>query len=753
MGKLKNRDATAAIKREEAFHKAIQALKDGTFTSIAEAAVAFELPKSTLGHRLKGRQNRQKAHEGDQILSPAAERAVVKWILKLSDHGFPARLDRLWEMIEVVAVKERELLRARYEAEGRRNIVWDHIGKNWITQFLNRHTDLASKLAVRMDRQRVYANDSKIIVDHFRKLGKIIKQEGIRPEAITNVDEKGIMLGISSKTKVLTRRGQKNPYVKQHGEREMITLVEAVTAHGYVYPTFLITKGKVHTYGSFGNVTPEDAKNEVYFAKSPKGWTDDELGYYWLTEVYEPKSRQFIQPGEKRLLILDGHVSHVNVKFCQFCVDHDIILFCLPAHSTHLLQPLDVGLFAPLQLAYSKVVEDYFLATGVGISHRQFLPLYKKARERAYTKANIESAFRKAGIVPLNPRAVLSTTATQRANDRPQSIPNSWPLDRTPYTKCQLRQQTNAALMFIKTATEGEVCNLIIKYSHIANYNMTKTEIAEVDMQRLRAQMKVAKAVTKDQRVLSRARVLTAAEGLEARKKLDEAVAAKVAKAAASGPRQRRKTQPAPSAELGAPVASVVKPKTSKMLRFALPPPVNTHTVTDPTSVEPRPAATPLPSVPATPKRTRVRRPGLPHSLPRARLFNPHQSDISSADASEESGSDWDSDSSNSNPFDILRTKVTGGSDTDMLTPAPATTVPPPWVHGSAPVPWVPGTMPAPAAKAKPAPAPKPAPKSKPAPAPIRPRQEPVLNTPQAPNRRLPDRPLGMSLRNRKGEN
>jgi len=56
------------------------------------------------------------------------------------------------------------------------------------------------------------------------------------------------------------------------------------------------------------------------------------------------------------------------------------------------------------------VVEDYFLATGVGISHRKFLTLYKKARERAYTKANIESAFRKAGIVPLNPRALLCTT-------------------------------------------------------------------------------------------------------------------------------------------------------------------------------------------------------------------------------------------------------------------------------------------------------------------------------------------------------
>ena len=280
------------------FQKALQALKDGTYTSVAEAAVAFELLKSSLYHRMRGRQNRRKAHEGDQILSPAAEKAVVKWILKLDDHGFPPRLDRLWQMVEKLAINEREALRARYEAEGRHNKVWDHIGKNWITQFLNRHTSLASKLAVRMDRQRVYANNAKVILDHFRKLSKIIRDERMKPAAITNVDEKGIMLGISSKTKVITRRGKKNPYVKQHGEREMVTLVEAVTAHGYIFPTFLITKGKVHTYGSFENLAPEDVKEQARFAKSPKGWTDDELGYYWLTEVYEPCSRKFIRPGE-----------------------------------------------------------------------------------------------------------------------------------------------------------------------------------------------------------------------------------------------------------------------------------------------------------------------------------------------------------------------------------------------------------------------------------------------------------------------
>ena len=48
-----------------------------------------------------------------------------------------------------------------------------------------------------------------------------------------------------------------------------------------------------------------------------------------------------------RILILDGHYSHV-IEFMDYCETNQIALYCLPPHSTHILQPLDVGLFLPL---------------------------------------------------------------------------------------------------------------------------------------------------------------------------------------------------------------------------------------------------------------------------------------------------------------------------------------------------------------------------------------------------------------------
>ena len=62
-------------------------------------------------------------------------------------------------------------------------------------------------------------------------------------------------------------------------------------------------------------------------------------------------------PDQYCLLIVDGHDSHLHLNFLDFCLAKKIILYCLPPHSTHLLQQLDAGLFGPLQHYYSGAVD------------------------------------------------------------------------------------------------------------------------------------------------------------------------------------------------------------------------------------------------------------------------------------------------------------------------------------------------------------------------------------------------------------
>jgi len=69
-----------------------------------------------------------------------------------------------------------------------------------------------------------------------------------------------------------------------------------------------------------------------------------------LTTLFEPETRR--NDVKRRLLLLDGHGSHLTARFVAFCIGKSIDLVVLPAHTSHLLQPLDVGVFSPLKGLY-----------------------------------------------------------------------------------------------------------------------------------------------------------------------------------------------------------------------------------------------------------------------------------------------------------------------------------------------------------------------------------------------------------------
>jgi hypothetical protein len=81
----------------------------------------------------------------------------------------------------------------------------------------------------------------------------------------------------------------------------------------------------------------------------------------------------------------------------------------MPPHSSHLLQPLDVGCFSVLKKSYGSLVERKM---SLGVNHidkQEFLPLYQQARTEALHRQNIQSGFSATGLVPHQPERVLST--------------------------------------------------------------------------------------------------------------------------------------------------------------------------------------------------------------------------------------------------------------------------------------------------------------------------------------------------------
>ena len=93
----------------------------------------------------------------------------------------------------------------------------------------------------------------------------------------------------------------------------------------------------------------------------------------------------------------------------QFAFTYDIHRLCFPSHSTHLLRPLDVGIFGPLGQYYSNVVDIWSRAHPYQvISKGDFFPLCQKAWRASLTEKNIKAAFAVTGIHPFCRAQVLN---------------------------------------------------------------------------------------------------------------------------------------------------------------------------------------------------------------------------------------------------------------------------------------------------------------------------------------------------------
>jgi len=107
------------------------------------------------------------------------------------------------------------------------------------------------------------------------------------------MDEKGFLHGQALKVKGICCRGQKNPQYTQDGNREMVTVIECISADGRVIPPMDIYKGSRHLLGWHAGMQD---KEQATFAWSTTGLTDNELGLEWAEQNFEKYTTKMCVP-------------------------------------------------------------------------------------------------------------------------------------------------------------------------------------------------------------------------------------------------------------------------------------------------------------------------------------------------------------------------------------------------------------------------------------------------------------------------
>ena len=141
--------------------------------TIRGVANYFDVPPSSLHHRISGRQTRQAARLEQRKLAPESEQKLVDWILDNNYSGFALNYDAIAYMAAQLDASKTPP------------------GNHWVQRFMGRHLELKARRNRSIDDVRWVAEDVDVLNRFFHQVHDLIVRLELGPDQIFNCDEKG----------------------------------------------------------------------------------------------------------------------------------------------------------------------------------------------------------------------------------------------------------------------------------------------------------------------------------------------------------------------------------------------------------------------------------------------------------------------------------------------------------------------------------------------------------------------------------
>jgi hypothetical protein len=340
--------------------KEIKSRDPGEQFSYQQIAKKYSVNRVTLMRRHKHETEDYSVR--NQSLHPEREAELVRYIETLTERLLPPTRTMIRQFASQLAGKP--------------------VSESWVDRYLRRHPNhLISRSGKAMAKERTKADSGAKYSLYFKLLHKKIKEYNVQPIHIFNIDEKGFQLSRVGNTKrIFSRRLYEQKGARQaleDGSTEWITAIACICSDGKALSPTLIFQGANGAVQSSWVEAVQAGEHSVFTTSSPSGWSNNDIGLAWLKGVFERETRRHASTGY-RLLLLDGHGSHVTMDFIEYCNDNKILLFVLPPYATHTLQPLDVCMFKPLATAYLTQLMGYLQDSQglLNLTKGDFFPLF-----------------------------------------------------------------------------------------------------------------------------------------------------------------------------------------------------------------------------------------------------------------------------------------------------------------------------------------------------------------------------------------
>ena len=407
---------------EDRINDAIDALHSGSYTNCALAARDFDVAPRTLQRRWKGGDSKSTRPSTNKALTDEQEQAIRDYI---------ERLDKINQCARPRMIVGAANYIIRFENRT--------IGHQWLKRFLARNPEFSVRKQKPLASERKDSHNVHDMAEYFSKLERVMKEKGITQLDVWNMDETGFRIGCGRAQLVVTLDTRKPLRMTDPDNRDYITSVECISSADEVIPPLIIL-AEVHILHKWCQENDLDGKTLI--GTSETGYSNDDLAMDWLHHfIHHTKNRRH---GAWLLLVIDGSGSHSTIPFLELATVNNIVLFRLPAHSTHLTQPLDVGVFQPYKHYHGEAVDNAVRMGDTEFGKLEFLASFQEFRTKTFKPSTIRHAFRTTGIVPFNPDIVLDIIREKQAVRNQVRTPSPGPElkfhERTPHGPESIRR-------------------------------------------------------------------------------------------------------------------------------------------------------------------------------------------------------------------------------------------------------------------------------------------------------------------------
>ncbi|XP_071848782.1 uncharacterized protein [Apostichopus japonicus] len=349
--------------------------------AVRKAAIICGVPRSSLYDKVTGRSKVGVQHGAPTLFTKEEEKLLADHVKYFAKIGYPLGRKgflRLATNSAIFAGKKHDGGRLITDA--------------WLQRYLKRWPELKLAKPQKLGIKRAQAMSRETVDSYFNELETIMNRYSLtdKPHLIFNIDETVFQTDLRSLNTITSERGA------------LTTVLATSNATGNALPPFFIYKEK-----PLMDELKEGAYPGSKFHMSESGWSNGDIFQTYLEEHF----LKFIpnrDSDQHVLLLYDGYNSNISVPLIEIAKSHNIILFVLPPHTSHVLQPLDKGIFSPLKSHYNSECESYMRENpGEKITRYNMTKLVSQSYAKAFSPSNLFTAFKSTGIFPTN-RNILS---------------------------------------------------------------------------------------------------------------------------------------------------------------------------------------------------------------------------------------------------------------------------------------------------------------------------------------------------------